>query len=59
MTVKELKAIFSTIENEDLKVYTNGYYTQEINGYFYGKEDNKLVLFLTPNNVQPRTIPEK
>jgi hypothetical protein len=59
MTVKELKAILSTIEDENLNVYTNGYYTQEINGYFYGKEDNKPVLFLTPNNVQPRIIPEK
>ena len=54
MTVKELKAILGTIENEDLKVVMNGYYTYEVNGYFFDKKDDEDVLMLTNQNVQPR-----
>lgn len=58
MTVKELESILCTIKNKDLQVCMNGYYVQEVNGYFYGKQDSKDVLMLTNNNVQPRVIPE-
>ena len=54
MTVKELKAILGTIENEDLKVVMNGYYTYEVNGYYFDKKDEESVLMLTNHNVQPR-----
>jgi hypothetical protein len=59
MTVKELKEILSTIKNEELPVVMHGYYTYEVNGYFYGEKDEEDVLMLTNQNVQPRTIPEK
>ena len=54
MTVKELESILYTIKNKELPVYMSGYYTQEINGYYYGKNDGNSVLMLTTNNVQPR-----
>ena len=54
MTVKELKVILGTIENDDLKVVMNGYYTYEVNGYFFGKNGDEDVLMLTNHNVQPR-----
>jgi hypothetical protein len=54
MTVKELEAILCTVKNKDLKVCMNGYYVQEINGYFYDKENSEDVLMLTAHNVQPR-----
>lgn len=56
MTVKELKSILCSIENEELPVVVNGYYVQEINGYFYDKKDDVDVLMLTPHNVQPRIV---
>ena len=58
MTVEELEAIFCTVKNKKLKVCMNSYYTQEVNGYFFGKNENEDVLILTNNNVQPRIIPE-
>ena len=58
MTVKELEAILCTIKNKELPVCMNGYYTQEVNGYYYGKDDSKDVLLLSNNNVQPRINPE-
>jgi hypothetical protein len=58
MTVEELEAIFCTVKNKKLKVCMSSYYTQEVNGYFYGKNENEDVLILTNNNVQPRIIPE-
>jgi len=58
MTVKELEAILCTVKNKDLQVCMNGYYVQEINGYFYDKKDDKDVLLLTANNVQPRINPD-
>lgn len=54
MTVKELEAILCTIKDKELEVCMNCYYVQDVNGYFYGKQDNKDVLMLTNNNVQPR-----
>lgn len=54
MTVKELESILCTIKNKDLPVCMSGYYTQDVNGYFYDKNEGKDVLFLTVNNVQPR-----
>lgn len=56
MTVKELESILCTIKNKELPVYMNGYYTQEVNGYYYGKEEGNSVLMLTSNNVQPRIL---
>jgi hypothetical protein len=58
MTVKELEAILCTVKNKDLQVCMNGYYVHEVNGYFYGTSDDKDVLMLTNQNVQPRIIPE-
>lgn len=58
MTVKELEAILCTVKNKDLQVCMNGYYVQEVNGYFYGKQDDKDVLMLTNQNVQPCINPE-
>jgi hypothetical protein len=58
MTVKELEAILCTIKNKELPVCMNGYYVHDINGYFYDKQDDKDVLMLTNQNVQPRIIPE-
>ena len=58
MTVKELEAILCTVKNKDLKVVMNGYYTNEVNGYFFDKKDDEDVLMLTNNNVQPRINPE-
>jgi hypothetical protein len=56
MTVKELESILCTIKNKDLKVCMSGYYTQDVNGYFYDKKEDSDVLFLTANNVQPRIV---
>ena len=56
MTVKELESILCTIKNKELPVYMSGYYTQEVNGYYYGKNDGNSVLMLTSNNVQPRIL---
>ena len=58
MTVRDLEAILCTVKNKDLKVCMNGYYTQEVNGYFYDKQDNEDVLILTNSNVQPRILPK-
>ena len=58
MTVKELEAILCTIKNKDLKVCMNGYYVQDVNGYFFDKKDDEVALLLTPQNVQPRIIAE-
>ena len=58
MTVKELEAILCTVKNKDLQVCMSGYYVQEDNGYFYDKKDEKDVLLLTTNNVQPRINPD-
>ena len=58
MTVKELEAILCTIKNKELPVFMNGYYVQDVNGYFYDKQDDKEVLMLTNHNVQLRIIPE-
>ena len=58
MTVKELEAILCTVKNKELPVCMNGYCVQDVNGYFYGKQDNKEVLMLTNHNVQPRIISE-
>ena len=58
MTVKELEAILCTVKNKDLQVCMNGYYVHEVNGYFYDTNDDKDVLMLTNQNVQPRIIPE-
>ncbi len=54
MTVKELESILCTVKNKDLKVCMSGYYTQDVNGYFYDTKEGSDVLFLTANNVQPR-----
>lgn len=59
MTVEELEKILSTIKDKDLEVVcTSGYYTNEINGYFFSDKDEREVLMLTPLNVKPR-IPSK
>ena len=58
MTVKELEAILCTVKNKDLQVCMSCYYVQEVNGYFYDKKDEKDVLLLTTNNVQPRINPD-
>ena len=58
MTVKELEAILCTVKNKELPVCMSGYYLCDVNGYFYGKQDDKDVLMLTNNNVQPRITPE-
>ena len=58
MTVKELEAILCTVKNKDLQVCMSGYCVQEVNGYFYDKKDEKDVLLLTTNNVQPRINPD-
>jgi hypothetical protein len=58
MTVKELEAILCTIKNKDLKVVMNGYYTYDVNGYYYDKKDEEDVLMLTNHNVQPRMLSE-
>ena len=58
MTIKELETILFTIKNKDLKVVMNGYYTHEVNGYYFDKKDEEDVLMLTNNNVQPRINPE-
>ena len=54
MTVKELEAILSTVENKELNVVMNGYYVNDVNGYYYDKKDDEDVLVLTNNYVQPR-----
>ena len=54
MTVKELETILSTVENKELNVVMNGYYVNDVNGYYYDKKDEKDVLILTNNYVQPR-----
>ena len=41
MTVKELEAILCTVKNKDLPVVMNGYYTYEVNGYYYDKKDDE------------------
>jgi hypothetical protein len=58
MTVKELEAILCTVKNKDLKVVMAGYYTNEVNGYFFDNRDDEDVLILTNNSVQPRIYPE-
>ena len=58
MTVKELEAILHTVKNKELKVCMSGYYTQEVNGYFFDKKDEDDVLMMTTHNVQPRTFSE-
>ena len=58
MTVKELEAILCTVKNKDLKVVMNGYYVNEVNGYFFDKKDDEEALMLTSYNVQPRIASE-
>ena len=54
MTVKELEAILCTVKNKELPVCMNGYYVNDVNGYYYDKKDDEDVLILTNNYVQPR-----
>ena len=58
MTVKELETILYKVKNKDLKVVMNGYYVNEVNGYFFDKKDDEEVLMLTSYNVQPRISSE-
>lgn len=58
MTVKELETILYKVKNKDLKVVMNGYYVNEVNGYFFDKKDDEEVLMLTSYNVQPRIASE-
>ena len=53
MTVKELQTICENIENKDMQIVTSSY-AEEINGYYFKKQDDKEVLVLTSLNVQPR-----
>lgn len=53
MTVKELQTICENIENKDMQIVTP-FYTEDINGYYFSKQDDKEVLVLTNLNVQPR-----
>ena len=56
MTVEELEVILHTVKDKKLKVCMNGYYIQEVNGYFFDKKDGEDVLMLTAYNVQPRVL---
>ena len=58
MTVKELKEILNTAENENMPV-TCSYYSEEINGYYFKESEGKKKLVLTDLYVQPRIVSEK
>lgn len=58
MLVRELEEILSTIKDKNLKIVMNGYYTYEVNGYYFDKKDDDAVLVLTNNNVKPRIVTE-
>jgi len=58
MTVKELSAILSTVDNSERKVYMDSYSISEVNGYYYTKREDNDALILTTLHVQP-LIPEK
>jgi hypothetical protein len=58
MTVKELKAILNKVKDENLKVVMNGYYVNDVNGYYYDRKDEEDVLILTNNYVQPIVLSE-
>ena len=54
MTVKNIEAIFASVENKEMEVFMSGGYDTEINGFYIDRHDNKDALFLTRLNVQPR-----
>ena len=58
MTVKELKEILNGIENEEMVVST-GYYSEDINGYYFVASGESQKLILSNLNVQPRNTVEK
>ena len=54
MTVKELKEILNTVD-ENKRVYFGSVYSNdEINGYYLQSKGDELVLVLSSLNVQPR-----
>ena len=53
MTVKELSAILSTVDNSERIVYMDCYSVSEANGYYYSKREDKDALILTTLHVQP------
>lgn len=58
MIVKELEEILHTVKDKNRIVYMSDYCTKEVNGYFYGKQEDEDALLLTNLNVQPRINPE-
>ena len=58
MTVKELKEILNGIENEEM-VVSNGYYCEDINGYYFVASGESQKLVLSSLNVQPRKTSDK
>lgn len=54
MTVEELSAILSTVDNKNRKVYMEAYSINEVNGYYYSKKDDKDAIIFSTLHVQPR-----
>lgn len=53
MTIKELKEILNSVEDENMVVKHSGY-CAEIKGYYFDADDNGKYMVLTNLNVQPR-----
>lgn len=54
MTVEELSAILSTVDNKKREVYMEAYSINEVNGYYYSKKDGKDAIIFSTLHVQPR-----